>query len=156
MMYPRLALLREFLSKDGSIWVCLDDNEVANLRFVMDELFGRQNFIADIAWEKRYTRSNNAKLFYSLKDHVIVYRKSEALQTLKEPRSAKSDEHYDNPDDDPRGPWMTSSYVNPATKAQRHKLVYTLTNPITKAPVEHPTHAWKYEEDSRCWWHRCP
>jgi len=160
MMYPRLALLREFLSEDGSIWVCLDDNEMANLRLIMDELFGGQNFIADIAWEKRYTRSNNAKLFYSLKDHVVVYRKSERLETIKEPRSAKSDENYDNPDNDPRGPWMTASYVNPATKAQRPKLVYPLTNPFTKAQVEHPTHAWKYEEEThrqhvaenRLWW----
>lgn len=160
MMYPRLKLLREFLSEDGSIWICLDDTEMANLRLMLDEIFGGQNFIADIAWEKRYTRSNNAKLFYSLKDHVVVYRKSERLETIKEPRSAKSDENYDNPDSDPRGPWMTASYVNPATKAQRPKLVYPLTNPFTKAQVEHPTHAWKYEEEThrqhvaenRLWW----
>lgn len=160
MMYPRVALLREFLKEDGSIWVCLDDTEVGNLRFVLDELFGRLNFIADIAWEKRYTRSNNAKLFYSLKDHILVYRKTGSLETLKEPRSIKSDENYDNPDADPRGAWMTASYVNPATKAQRPKLVYTLTNPITGRCVEHPTHAWKYEEethkkhvaDNRLWW----
>lgn len=160
MMYPRLALLREFLTEDGSIWVSLDDNEIAYLRLIMDEVFGRQNFIADIAWEKRYTRSNNAKLFYSLKDHVMVYRRSERLETIKEPRSAKSDENYDNPDNDPRGPWMTASYVNPATKAQRPKLVYPLLNPFTKEKVEHPTHAWKYEEEThkqhveekRLWW----
>lgn len=160
MMYPRLALLRQFLREDGSIWICLDDNEVSNLRLVMDEIFGKQNFIADVAWEKRYTRSNNAKMFYSLKDHVVVYRKSDSLQTLKEPRSSKSDDHYDNPDNDPRGPWMTSSYVNPATKSQRPNLVYDLINPVTGAKVDHPTHAWKYEEkthrehvsENRLWW----
>ena len=160
MMYPRLALLREFLTDDGSIWVCLDDNEIGNLRFVLDELFGRLNFIADIAWEKRYTRSNNAKLFYSLKDHILVYRKRAAVETMKEPRNLKSDENYDNPDNDPRGAWMTASYVNPATKAQRPKLFYPLTNPFTNQLVEHPTHAWKYEQDTykqhvadnRLWW----
>ncbi len=160
MMYPRLTLLREFLSEDGSIWIALDDTEMANLRLMMDEIYGAQNFIADIAWEKRYTRSNNAKLFYSLKDHVVVYRKSDRLETIKEPRSAKSDENYDNPDNDPRGPWMTASYVNPATKAQRSKLVYSLLNPFTKEKVDHPTHAWKYElethrqhvAENRLWW----
>ena len=74
MMYPRLVLLKHFLREDGAIFVSIDDNEVATLRLLMDEIFGAGNFLASIAWEKRYTRSNNAKLFYSLKDYIICYR----------------------------------------------------------------------------------
>jgi adenine-specific DNA-methyltransferase len=160
MMYPRLVLLRQFLREDGAIFVSIDDNEVATLRLLMDEIFGAGNFLASIAWEKRYTRSNNAKLFYSLKDYVICYRRSDALSTLKEPRNEKSDSNYANPDNDPRGPWMTSSYVNPATKEKRPNLVYGLINPVTGAEVFHPTHAWKYAKEEhlrhvaegRLWW----
>ncbi|MBK9614367.1 MAG: site-specific DNA-methyltransferase [Uliginosibacterium sp.] len=160
MMYPRLVLLKQFLREDGVIFVSIDDNEQATLRLLMDEIFGESNFLASIAWEKRYTRSNNAKLFYSLKDHVICYRQSAALATLKEPRNEKSDGNYANPDNDPRGPWMTSSYVNPAIKEKRPNLVYSLVNPFTEAEVTHPTHAWKYAKEEhlrhvserRLWW----
>ncbi|MCR4316768.1 MAG: site-specific DNA-methyltransferase [Planctomycetes bacterium] len=145
MMYPRLALLRAFLAEDGLIFVNLDDTEAASARLVLNELFGARNFLAAISWEKRYTRSNNAKLFYSLKDTILVYRRTEAVRELKEPRTDKANSIYKNPDTDPRGPWTSSSYVNPATKAKRPNLVYPITNPNTGKPVEHPTHAWKYE-----------
>ena len=145
MMYPRLALLREFLTEDGLVFVNLDDTEASNARLVLNELFGARNFLAAISWEKRYTRSNNAKLFYSLKDTILVYRRTEAVRELKEPRTEKANSIYKNPDDDPRGPWTSSSCVNPATKAKRPNLVYPIVNPNTGKTVEHPTHAWKYE-----------
>ena len=160
MMYPRLFLAKNLLHEQGLIFVTVDDTEVSTLRLIMNDIFGEEHFVASIAWEKRYTRSNNARLFYSLKDFVIVYRKSDALQVLREGRTAKSDAIYDNPDNDPRGPWTTSSYVNPATKEERPNLVYAIENPFTKAKVEHPTHAWKHSlaahqrhvEDNRLWW----
>jgi adenine-specific DNA-methyltransferase len=160
MMYPRLKLLHRLLAKDGAIFISIDDNEQAHLRLILDEIFGAANFMASIAWEKRYTRSNNAKLFYSLKDHIICYRRSSALSVLKEPRNTKSDSNYGNPDNDFRGDWMTSSYVNPATKEKRPNLVYELTNPFTSEKVNHPTHAWKYSKEehlrhvaeSLLWW----
>jgi adenine-specific DNA-methyltransferase len=123
-MYRRLLLARELLAEDGVIFVSIDDNEVFNLGLLMNSIFGENNFLACIAWEKRYTRSNNAKLFYSLKDWVIVYRTSPALDVLKEARTAKADANFSNPDNDPLGAWMTSSYVNPATKDKRPNLVY--------------------------------
>lgn len=160
MIYPRLRLARTLLREDGLIFVSIDDNEVHNLRAVMDEVFGPENFIANIAWEKRYTRSNNARLFYSLKDSIIVYRSSATVGLLREARTEKSDAIYKNPDEDERGEWTSSSYVNPATKAQRPNLVYPITNPNTGEVVEHPTHAWKYEpaeherhvREKRLWW----
>lgn len=145
MMYPRLYLARNLLRDDGLIFISVDDGEVANLRGAMNEIFGEENFLANIAWEKRYTRSNNARLFYSLKDNIVVYRKTDIVSFLREARSEKSDASYDNPDNDPRGLWTTSSYVNPALKSERANLVYPIKNPVTGEEVNHPTHAWKYE-----------
>ncbi len=160
MIYPRLRLARVLLRDDGLIFVSIDDNEAHNLRMVLDEVFGPENFIANIAWEKRYTRSNNARLFYSLKDSILVYRKSALVEVLREQRTEKSDAIYKNPDHDHRGAWTSSSYVNPATKAQRPNLVYSITNPNTGQSIDHPTHAWKYEpaeherhvREKRLWW----
>lgn len=160
MIYPRLRVARNLLRPDGLIFISIDDGEASNLKQVMSEIFGEENFLACIAWEKRYTRSNNARLFYSLKDSILVFRKSEAVALLREPRTEKSKELYSNPDNDPRGDWTSSSYVNPATKEQRPNLVYPIENPFTKEFVEHPTHAWKYEypehlrhaRDNRLWW----
>lgn len=145
MMYPRLRLARNLLREDGVIFVSIDDNEVHNLRALMNEIFGEENFIANIIWEKRFTRSNNAKLFASLTEHIILFRKSDALETIKEPRNEKSDSIYSNPDNDPRGVWTSVSYVNPATREQRPNLAYDIVNPLTKQIVRHPTNAWKYE-----------
>ncbi|MCY3687430.1 MAG: site-specific DNA-methyltransferase [Gammaproteobacteria bacterium] len=160
MMYPRLKLLHELLSEQGSFWMTLDDNEIHRARMILDEIFGEENFVAAVTWRKRYTRSNNAKMFYSQKDYVLSYRKSEMVDVIKEPRTGKSDSTYSNSDNDPKGPWITASYVNPATKEKRKNLVYSINNPFTKKKVEHPTHAWKYGPDehtrhvveNRLWW----
>lgn len=147
MMYPRLKLLRDLLADDGLIFISIDDNEMHYLRMLMDDIFGEKNFIANIAWEKRFTRSNNAKLFGTSKEYIISFRKSDAVSLLREARTEKSDSIYSNPDNDPRGVWTSVSYVNPATKEQRKNLVYKIKNPITGEEVEHPTNAWKFEYD---------
>lgn len=160
MMFPRLYLARNLMCDDGLIFISIDDGESGNLRALCDFVFGEENLVAQIAWEKRYTRSNNAKRFYSLKDSILAYRKSEALEFIKEKRTEKSDSNYSNPDDDPRGPWTTSSYVNPATKEQRPNLVYGIKNPFSGEVVNHPTHAWKHSQsecqkhaaENRLWW----
>ena len=159
MMYPRLMLLQKLLAEDGVIFISIDDTEQSFLRLICDEIFGINNFLANIAWEKRYTRSNNAKLFYSLKDSILCYRKSNELSVLKEARTAKADSNYANPDNDPRGEWMTASYVNPATKEARPNLSYEIHSPDGRTIV-HPTHAWKYSyeehlrhiKENRLWW----
>jgi len=160
MMYPRLKLARNLLKDDGMIFISIDDNEVSNLRKMCDEIFGEENFLANIIWEKRFTRSNNSKTFATLTEHLLCVRKSDVLVEVKEPRNEKADSTYSNPDDDPRGVWTSVSYVNPATKEKRPNLSYDLTNPITGAAVTHPTHAWKYEkntylkhlEENRLYW----
>jgi adenine-specific DNA-methyltransferase len=146
MMYPRLKLARNLMTNDGVIFISIDDNEVHNLRKICDEIFGENNFLSNIIWEKRFTRSNNSKTFATLTEHVLCFRKSDALSEIKEPRNEKADSTYSNPDNDSRGVWTSVSYVNPATKEQRPNLSYELTNPITEEKVSHPTNAWKYEQ----------
>jgi len=160
MMQDRLQAAKTLLCTDGLFYTSIDSIEVAKLRLLSDNIFGADNFLADIAWEKRYTRSNNAKLFYSLKDTILAYRGGDKVTLLREPRTAKSEANYSNPDNDPRGLWISSSYVNPATKAERPNLVYAIENPFTGEDVVHPTHAWKYEpevnqqhvKDNRLYW----
>ena len=148
MMYPRLRLAANLLRDDGVIFISIDDNEVDNLKKLCNEVFGEENFLAQIVWEKRFTRSNNARLFASLTDYILVYRKTDAVSYLRSPRTEKSDSIYSNPDNDPRGVWTSVSYVNPATREQRPNLTYTIVNPITGQEVNHPTHAWKYEYET--------
>ena len=147
MMYPRLKLARDLLSDDGVIFISIDEHESHNLRKLCDEIFGNANFLSNIVWEKRYTRSNNAKRFTTLTEPVICYAKDITILTdIKEPRNAKADSTYSNPDNDPRGIWTSVSYVNPASKDERPNLSYPLFNPITRKEVVHPTNAWKYEK----------
>lgn len=149
MIYPRLKLAKDLLSDDGIIFVSIDEHESHNMRKICDEIFGVENFISQIVWEKRYTRSNNAKRFTTLTEPIICYVKSITTVTdIKEKRSDKADSIYSNPDNDPRGAWTSVSYVNPATKEQRPNLVYPILNPITGVIVEHPTNAWKYEKST--------
>ena len=145
MIYPRLRLARDLLTEDGVIFISIDDNEIENLKTICNETFGEENFVTTITWEKRYTRSNNAKLFASLTDYILVYRKSHTLDMLRESRSEKNDSIYNNPDGDSRGLWTSVSYVNPATLEQRPNLCYEIINPITGSAIYHPTNAWKYE-----------
>ncbi|MBL4864858.1 MAG: site-specific DNA-methyltransferase [Pseudomonadales bacterium] len=110
LIYPRLELLRELLSEDGSIWVSLDDNEVHYLKVIMDEVFGRNNFISNNIWQKLYTVKNSAKYLSDMHDHVLCYAKSKInWQRNLLPRSEKANKDYTNNDNDPRGPWTTNA-----------------------------------------------
>ncbi len=160
MMWPRLHLLRELLSDEGVIFISIDDNEQHHLRMLMDEIFGEDNFVASIVWQHRYGRSNNAKLFSNQREHIALYRKSDKVYHIRIKRVEELNQTYSNPDNDPRGRWVSSSYVNPATKEQRPNLVYPVTNPHTGQKINHSTRAWKYSEDTykyhvvedRLWW----
>ena len=108
MMMPRLELLREFLRDDGSIWVSIDDNEGHYLKVLMDEVFGRSNFIANVIWQKVFSPKNTAKHFSEDHDHIIVYAKNGAdWRPNQMLRSEKMKASYKNPDKDPRGPWTS-------------------------------------------------
>lgn len=160
MMYPRLKLARNLLADDGLIFISIDDSEAAGLAQIASEIFGRDNVVAAIAWEKRYTRSNNANGFYSVKDTILLCRRSAAAGRIKEVRGDGSSDIYSNPDGDERGVWTSSSYVNPATRDARPNLAYAIRRPSDGSLVEHPTHAWKFSQseherhatENRLWW----
>ena len=131
MMYPRLYLARNLLRDDGAIFVSIDDHELSRLREICDQVFGEENFKADIAWQKRYTRSNNTVDFTTVVEHVLVYGKSEAFEVNLLPRTEEADARYSNPDGDPRGDWKGASFLNPAAPQARPNLCYPLENPNT-------------------------
>jgi len=160
MIYPRLKVAKDLLSEDGVIFISIDDNEVANLIKVCNEVIGQSNFITDIIWEKRYTRNNDAKLMSTVIDHILCYRKSDKLIKLREPRTDKQNSIYSNPDNDPRGEWTSVLFTSQRTKEERPNLTYQITNPFTGKVIEHPTNAWKYSKqqyeelaaDNRLYW----
>lgn len=147
MIYPRLRIARNLLRDDGVIFISIDDNELANLWKVCDEIFGETNFRADIAWQKRYTRSNNTVDFTTTVEHILVYSKSDQFQPRLLPRTKEADARYSNPDDDARGPWKGASFLNPATPTQRPNLCYPIQNPKTGEITEPTTNAWRRSKE---------
>ena len=113
MMYPRLFLARNLLRDDGVIFVSIDDNEVHNLRLMMNEIFGEENFVIQIEWQKRYTRSNNTEGFTSVIEHILTFRKTSAFEPNLLERDEVANSRYSNPDDDPRGPWKLIPFRTP-------------------------------------------
>lgn len=108
MMTPRMKLLRELLAEGGAIFVSIDDNEQHNLRSLLNEVFGDQNFVTNIVWQKKYTRSNDAKYFSDNHDFILVYAKNiENFEVSGIPRTSEQNERYKNPDNDSRGEWMS-------------------------------------------------
>lgn len=108
MMYPRLKLLRDLLAENGSLWMTVDDNEAHYAKVLMDEIFGRDNFIASVIWQKVFSPKNTAMYFSDDHDYVLVYAKNaEVWRPNLLPRSEAADKRYKNPDDDPRGPWTS-------------------------------------------------
>jgi adenine-specific DNA-methyltransferase len=107
MMYPRLALLREFLREDGSIWISMDDSEIALLRVLMDEIFGRDKFVACNAWQKRYSRENRGSIG-DVHEYLLVYAKNPDLfQEARNlvPLTEEQSKIYKNPNKDAKGRW---------------------------------------------------
>ena len=120
MMLPRLQLLRELLREDGSIWVTIDDNEGHYLKVLMDEVFGRGNFVATVTWQKTTSVHNNAEYFSSSSDLMHVFAKNLTSLKLKRiPRSERNASDYTNPDNDARGAWSSSPLHVSLTSGQR-------------------------------------
>jgi adenine-specific DNA-methyltransferase len=120
MMYPRLVLLRDLLAEDGSIWVSIDDSEGHYLKVLMDEVFGRGNFVANVIWEKKYAPQNNAIWLSDSHDHIHVYARSKNTWRPNQlPRSDEMNARYKNLDDDPRGVWKPSDFTISLSGGQR-------------------------------------
>jgi 16S rRNA G966 N2-methylase RsmD len=161
MMLPRLQLLRELLSEDGSIWVTIDDNEGHYLKVLMDEVFGRGNFITNIIWCKNYAPKSSARHFSEDHDYVTVFAKnSETWTPNLMPRSDKQDKAYRNPDNDKRGLWRPN---NSAARNFYSKGIYAIACPGGRVVEDPPAGSyWRVSEDKfrqmdadgRIWWGR--
>jgi len=120
LMLPRLQLLRELLSEDGSIWVTIDDHEGHYLKVLMDEVFGRGNFVANAVWQKKYTVANDAKWLADNHDHLLIYGKTkESWRPNRLPRTAEMDKRYRNPDKHPDGPWKATPLYAKRTPTEK-------------------------------------
>ena len=142
MMYPRLKLLREFLREDGSIWISIDDREGAYLRVICDEIFGRQNFVSNISWQRTYSTRNDAKGIVNEIEHILVYSKREGWQPKKLARTEEMNERYKNIDNDPKGLWRPDNAYAPGAKTHQG-MVYAIQHPFTGALL--------YPTSGRCW-----
>ncbi|WP_420788984.1 site-specific DNA-methyltransferase [Shewanella algae] len=145
MMWPRLILLSELLSQTGAIFITIDDNEQHRLRIVLDEIFGAENFLCNMIWQKRYAVSSDSKGIPEMHDHVLVYAKdlSKFVPNLL-PRTSKQDDAYSNPDNDPRGPWRSDNLLR---NEFRERDRYAITNPNTGQVYYPPSGAsWRHPE----------
>ena len=159
MMYPRLRLARNLLKDDGVIFVSIDDHEVQNLRQIMDEVFGPENFIATIMWQKVFSPKNSARHFSVDHDYLIVYaRSSETWTPQLLPRTKGQDDLYKNPDNDPRGPWTSSDL---SARNYYGAGSYAVTSPGGRvfdgpAPGRYwsisETRFWELNAENRIWW----
>lgn len=162
LMRDRLEILRRLMADDGSIWVSLDDNEAHYCKVMMDEVFGRANFIANVIWQKKYSPANDAIWLSDSHDHILVFAKNKQIwrpNSLE--RSQDSDDAYKNPDDDPRGPWKAGDYTCNKSADARPNLYYAIEHPTTGRKVwPKRTAVWRYAEEThkrhvienRIWW----
>ncbi|MFW9861861.1 MAG: site-specific DNA-methyltransferase [Candidatus Thorarchaeota archaeon] len=146
MIFPRLLLSKELLCEDGAIFVSIDDNEVHNLRMVMNEVFGESNFVATIIWEKKSSPQNDARWFSDNHDYILVYaRNKELWRPRLLPRTDETNSRYKNPDDDPRGPWTSSDLT---VKTYNRDYDYVITTPSGRDVSPPPGRCWGMSHDS--------
>jgi len=145
MMYPRLRLLLQFLRQDGFIFICIDDVELFRLKMIMDELLPPDRFVGAFVWKSRRNLDSRHKANVSLDhEYVLVFRGPEARL-----RGAMKDMgKYTNPDNDPRGPWMSDNLVGLATKDRRPNLHYDLINPATEINYGCPNKGYRYSKET--------
>ncbi len=146
MMYPRLVLLKKFLRDDGAIFVSIDDNEVATLRLLMDEIFGANNFVATVLWQKKYSVSNDHKTIAPMHDFVLVYQRSSSWQRNLLPRGNDKDSQYKFEDE--KGNFRNSDYTCNKSAEERPNLYYPVINPITGKEIwPKRTRVWAYSQE---------
>ena len=140
MMYPRLRLAANLLKDDGVIFISIDDNEVTNLKRICDEVFGEENFVAQLIWQRAFSPKNDAKYISNSHDYVLMYAKNiENFKIGRLPRTEEANARYQNLDNDPRGPWMSSD------------LSVKTYNPSTDYPITTPSGKIIYPPSGRCW-----
>lgn len=150
MMRERLDLIADLLAPDGSVWVHLDDAELHYCKVLMDEVFGRSNFISTVVWQRTTSSRNDSLTFSASQDSILVYARDAqrfAFNRLKRPESA--DAAYKNPDNDPRGPWREIDYKVAKTADERPNLYYPIVHPRTGEEVwPRRERVWAYGRDT--------
>jgi len=163
MMMPRLKLLRELLSEDGVIFISIDDNEQHRLRMLVDDIFGEENFVTNIIWQKKYSPQNDAKYFSDMHDFLLVYAKhrnvgDENYGWVRNliSRSKEQNARYKNPDNDPRGDWKPADL---SVKTYSKAYDYSITTPSGRTVNPPQGRCWstskinfeKWRKDNRVW-----
>ena len=157
LMKPRLEIMRRLLSVDGSLWISIDDDERDYLKILCDEIFGRSNFVTSVIWQKKGSRSNDAKWFSDNHDYVLVYAKSKDDWKLNRiPRGKDIPDGYANPDNDPRGVW-TSTILS--AKSGSDALLYEIVTPSGRKVLPPNGRFWacskltfeKWKSENRIW-----
>lgn len=159
MMYPRLRLARSLLRDDGVLFVSIDDNEIATLRHLCNEVFGESNFVATIIWQKVYSPKNSAQWFSEDHDYILAFAKNKALWKPNPlPRTAEMEARYSNPDNDPRGPWKAADM---SARNRYDAGVYSVRCPSGRIIESPPTGRYwgidekkflAFDQDNRIWW----
>lgn len=151
MIYPRLKLARNLLKEDGVIFISIDDAEVDNLKKVCSEIFGEENFVANIVWQKKYSPQNDATYFSDMHDHILVYAKQRKASKNDAngwnidflPRSDEQNAAYKNPDNDPRGVWKS---VDLSVKTYSKANDYSITTPSGRIVTPPASRCWQVSE----------
>ncbi len=146
MMYPRLKLARNLLRENGIIFISIDDSEVGNLRKVCDEVFGADNFLAQIVWQKIHSTKNDAKYYSDTHEYLLCYSKNiDLAEIMLLPRTESMDARFINPDDDPRGPWASGDLVANEERTGGYYDVVGTTGRVFNVPKgKH----WVYSEEN--------
>ena len=157
MMYSRLRLAKNLLAPDGVIFVSCDDNEVHNVRMMMDEALGEKNFICTVIWEKADSPRNSARQFSEDHDFIVAYSRNPEWIPDRLPRTEAANSIYTNPDNDSRGPWLPG---DPYANHPYSKGLYTITGPTGRTFSPPPGRFWRISEEKlnelnaegRIWW----
>ncbi|MBQ4594249.1 MAG: site-specific DNA-methyltransferase [Akkermansia sp.] len=148
MMYPRLMLARELLSDDGVIFISIDDHEDSNLLQCCNEIFGSKNFIAQLIWQRAFSPKNDARYVSNSHDYILMFAKNiETFRIGRLERTEEANARYSNPDNDPRGVWMSSDI---SVKTYNEECDYPITTPSGRV-VEPPAgRCWRLSQNAFC------
>lgn len=144
MMYPRIKLARNLLKEDGFIFLSIDDNEVNNLKLMCDDIFGQENFVANVIWQKKYSTKADSKNFSESHDYILCYKKSEQSKILGLPRSKQQESTYKNLDNDPRGVWASDNLLRTEV---RDYAVFGITSPSGMEHYPPAGSSWRFNKD---------
>ena len=144
-IYPRLFIARTLLKDDGLIFISIDNGEIHNLRILMNEIFGEENFISDIVWQKKFSRQSDAKFFSDNHEYLLCYAKNKHKTKINLlPRSEKQNQRYKNSDDDPRGPWAADNLI---AKTYSKKYDYEIITPSGRKVTPPHGYCWMVSEE---------